>query len=104
MAPLTHGTRRTYQDHRCRCAPCRAANTAYSAHYRQAYHAERPPLGAHVAGREGRRLVAALVEHGWTRAQIAIALGFKWPRLRCRVVMTQRTLCRLRRLSRTWTT
>jgi len=99
-----HGTRRTYQDQGCRCALCRAANAAYSAHYREAIHAGRPPLGAHVAGQDGHRVVAALVEDGYTRGAIATALGCQWPRLRVGAVVTQRTLYRLRRLHRVWTT
>ena len=39
MAEPAHGTRRYYQVAHCACEPCRAANTAYSARYREAWRA-----------------------------------------------------------------
>lgn len=96
-----HGVRRTYQ-HGCRCASCAAANTAYSASYRQARRAGRPPLGAHVAGTEVARLIAALREDGYTHAQIVAWLGYRGRVLhfRHRRSVTIRTLLRVRALVR----
>lgn len=99
---MTHGLRRAYQVG-CRCLACAAANTAYSASYRAALRRGRPPLGAHVTGRDVQRLVVSLVADGWTRAAIAIALGHTTPRLQYRARVTVRTQLRIRRLQREWT-
>lgn len=104
LIAFDHGTRRGYQIARCRCVPCSAANTAYSASYRRAIHAGHPPLGAHVAGPAALAVVADLVADGWTKAQISYALGHDWPRLQVADGVTWRTLLRLKRLQRTWTT
>jgi hypothetical protein len=106
MGALTHGLRRSYQaPHCCRCVACRAANTRYSARYRSAIHAGRRPLGAHVVGTEARRLVAALVEDGFPKTAIATALGLTREGLpQFGHGVTVRTILRLRRLRRQWTT
>lgn len=95
----THGLRRTYQ-HGCRCDACTAANRAYSTRYRQAHRVGRPPLGTHVPGTEAARVIAALLEEGYLKAEIATWLGH-----RCRVLhfsdgVTLRTTLKLRRLQR----
>lgn len=101
-----HGIRRCYQAG-CRCAPCQAANTAYTRQYRERQRAGRPVLGAHVAGREAVRIVATLEAEGLTRSDIARGLGHQpdrsWPELaiaRDGAAVTWRTLYRLRRLLR----
>lgn len=96
-----HGLRRTYQLG-CRCAPCAAVNAQYSASYRAATRAARPPLGAHVAGREAARVVAALVDEGYTKAMIASWLGHRWRVLHWRrgAGVTLRTVLRLRLIQR----
>lgn len=72
--------------------------------YRQAIHAGRPPLGAHVAGTEAARVVAALVAEDYTKAQIAAWLGQKYPALqvprRHGADVTVRTILRLRVIQR----
>jgi len=59
-------------------------------------------LGAHVAGAEAARLVAALLEEGYVKAQIATWLGHRWPVLHChrRDRVTLRTTLRLRVIRR----
>jgi len=100
-----HGVRRTYQ-RGCRCAACTTVNTAYSAQYRQAARAGRPPLGAHVAGTEAARVIAALVAEGYRKGQIAAWLGHRRLVLHWRVVngkaagVTVRTVLRLRAIQR----
>ena len=95
-----HGVRRTYQ-HGCRCAACTTVNTAYSAQYRQAARAGRPPLGAHVAGTEAARVIAALVAEGYRTGQIGAWLGHRrqlhWRR---GAGVTVRTMLRLRAIQR----
>ena len=100
---MSHGVRRTYQITGCRCPHCSAANTAYSASYRQAIRGGRRPLGAHVAGLDVARAIAALVDDGHTRAAIARALGHQTPRLQYRGGVTLRTALRIRRLHQDWT-
>lgn len=104
MRDAAHGTRRRYQDQACHCDLCRAANTAYSAHYREAARANRPPLGAHVAGTEAARVIAALVAEGFRKAQIARWYGYRRPerglKLRLAGDVTIRTLLRLRTIQR----
>jgi len=101
-----HGTRRRYQIDGCPCAACRAANTAYGASYREARRAGRPLLGAHVASPEAARVIAALLEDGFPKTQIATWLGQPWlcylRRPGDRV--TVRTLLRLRAVQRRVTT
>jgi hypothetical protein len=104
MADPVHGTRRGYQILRCPCDACKTANRRYSAGYRSAIRIGRPPLGAHVAGPEASRLVDALVTEGWSKAAIAHALGYPSRKLQIRSGVTVRTLLRLRRLTRHWTT
>jgi hypothetical protein len=100
-----HAVRRTYQ-HGCRCARCTDANTQYSARYREARKVGRPLLGAHVAGTEAARLIAALVEEGYLKREIATWLGHQWPVLHWGGVpgkaagVTVRTTLRLRAISR----
>lgn len=99
MREHAHGTRRRYQTG-CRCASCSAANTAYSTAYRARRRAGRPVLGAHVAGTEAARVVAALLEEGYLKRQIACWLGHRWPVLQLRGRVTVRTVLRLRRIQR----
>jgi hypothetical protein len=96
-----HGTRRRYQTG-CRCPACTTANTAYSAQYKQAARAGRPLLGAHVAGTEAARVIAALVDEGYPKSQIATWLGHRWPVLHWRrgAGVTVRTVLRLRVIQR----
>jgi hypothetical protein len=101
---VTHGTRRTYQDAHCRCPPCTAANTQYSADYRSGIRAGRPPLGAHVANLDVDRAIARLVTEGFSKATIARALGYQTARLQYRAGVTLRTVLRVRLLERAWTT
>lgn len=98
-----HGTRQTYQDTHCRCAPCRAANAAYSAHWRAGIRDGRPLLGAHVAATDVDRAVALLVEEGFSKAAIARGLGLQTGYLQYRDTVTLRTVFRVRRLVRDWT-
>lgn len=99
MREHAHGTRRRYQQG-CRCAPCSAANTAYSTAYRARRRAGRPVLGAHVAGTDAARVVAALVEEGYLKGQIARWLGYRWPVLHPRPRVTIRLTLRLRAIQR----
>jgi len=99
---MTHGVRRCYQ-RGCRCRPCAAANTAYSASYRAAIRTGRRPLGAHVAGLDVARAIAALLQDGYTRTAIARGLGLQTPLLQYRGGVTLRTQLRIRRLQREWT-
>lgn len=100
MDKYPHGTRRRYQIDRCPCAPCKAANTAYHVAYRAKAKAGRPVLGTHTDGKEATRIVAALVEEGFLKRQIAIALGHRWPMLHLRDRVTVRTTLRLRVIER----
>lgn len=86
----------------CRCDACTDANRQYSARYREARRAGRPPLGAHVAGREAARLIAALRAEGFTTAQIATWLGHLWPVLHwaAGASVTLRTVLKLRAIQR----
>lgn len=98
-----HGTRRRYQIAGCRCPLCTTANTRYSADWNTARRTGRPVLGAHVAGREAARIVAALVAEGYPKQQIATWLGYRWPRLPRSyrdAGVTVRTVLRLRALQR----
>ena len=101
--PDPHGARRFYQAG-CRCPACTAANARYMTTYRAAQHAGRPVLGAHVAGTEAARVIAALVEEGFLKAQIATWLGHRWPLLhavdRRGGAVTLRTVLRLRAIQR----
>ncbi len=101
---MIHGTRRTYQADHCRCEACRAANTHYSADYRSGIRAGRPPLGAHVAKLDVDRAIARLVTEGFSKARIARALGFSHPWLQYGDQVTLRTVYRIQRLEREWTT
>jgi hypothetical protein len=100
-----HGVRRTYQ-RGCHCPGCTDANRQYSARYRQARRVGRPLLGAHVAGAEAARLIAALVQEGFLKREIATWLGHQWPVLHWGGVhgkaagVTVRTTLRLRAISR----
>jgi hypothetical protein len=99
----SHGTRRHYQKARCRCPRCTTANTQYSAHWNAARRTGRPFLGAHVAGREAARIVAALVADGYPKTQIAAWLGYRCRRLSRNYTgagVTVRTLLRLRAIER----
>ena len=100
--PGPHGRRRTYQGG-CPCPACRAANTAYSARYRQAQRAGRPVLGARAPAREALKVVKVLLAEGYRRADIARGLGHQpnrpWPELaigRQGAAVTWRTVYRLR--------
>lgn len=90
----------------CRCPACTDANRQYSARYRAARRAGRPPLGAHVSGREAARVIAALVAEGYLKAEIAIMVGHRWPVLHWRTRwrpgtrVTLRTVLLLRRIQR----
>lgn len=101
MSEAAHGLRRSYQ-HGCSCSSCTAANTAYMAAYRRAQRAGRPVLGAHVAGTEAVRVVAALVDEGYSKVQIATWLGHRWPVLHFHAGedVTVRTTLRLRAIQR----
>ena len=101
MGDRPHAIRRTYQVG-CRCAACVGVNRTYQQTYRTAQRAGRPLLGAHVAGREAARVVAALVDEGYLKAEIAAALGYRWRWLPWRVGagVTVRTVLRLRTLQR----
>ena len=103
----THGTRRGYQVTGCHCDRCRAANTAYTQRYRALARAGRSVLGAHVAAADVARAIADLVDEGYTRAQIAGALGYAGRRLQVpRTVgaaVTLRTRIRVLRLLHQWT-
>lgn len=57
-------------------------------------------LGAHVAGTEAARIVAALLEEGYLKRQIAIWLGHRWPVLHLRPGVSVRTTLRLRVIQR----
>lgn len=57
-------------------------------------------LGAHVAGTEAARIVAALLEEGYLKRQIAIWLGHRWPVLHPRPGVSLRTTLRLRVIQR----
>ena len=100
---MNHGQRRTYQQG-CRCLRCTDANTQYEARYRSACRVGRRPLGAHVAGRDVLRAIADLVANGFSKATIARALGYQTPRLQYADRVTVRTVLRIRRLQRHWTT
>lgn len=101
MSEPTHGTRRCYQ-RGCRDARCTDANTRYMASYRAAYRRGRPPLGIHVAGAEAARILQALREEGFLRAEIATWLGYRWPTtpLPQPAGVTLRTVLRLRVIQR----
>lgn len=107
MTAPEHGQRRRYQ-RGCHCPPCTAANTAYQASYRAAARAGRRVLGAHVAAADVARAVADLVDEGYTRAQIAAALGCQCRRLQVPrsvgAAVTLRTRIRVLRLLYQWTT
>jgi hypothetical protein len=72
--------------------------------YRSAVRVGRPPLGAHVAGAEVDDAIAALVAADYTKAAIATALGLTTRRLQYSRRVTLRTVLRIRRLVRHWTT
>ena len=101
MSDAPHGVRRTYQ-HGCHCRGCTDANTRYSAQYKRARRAGRPLLGAHVAGDEAARVVAALVAEGYRKAEIATWLGHRYRFLHYHAGagVTVRTVLRLRAIHR----
>ena len=104
--PADHGTRRRYQAAGCRCEACTAANAAYQARYRAAARAGRCVLGAHVPAADVKRAVAELVEEGYTKTQIAHALGCQYPLQvpwRDGAAVTLRTRIRVLRLLHQWT-
>lgn len=102
MDKPAHGTRRRYQIDRCPCAPCKAANTAYHLAYRAKKSAGRPVLGTRTDGTEATRIVAGLLQEGFRKCQIALALGHRWPMLHFRAGrrVTVRTTVRLRVIER----
>jgi hypothetical protein len=93
--------RRRYQlgDH---SPACTDANRTYGARWREARRVGRPLLGAHVAGTEAARLIAALVQEGYLKREIATWLGHRWPVLHWRAGdgVTWRTTLRLRVITR----
>ncbi len=44
---VKHGTRATYNDHKCRCSACTEANRLYIAGWRMALASHEPPVDAH---------------------------------------------------------
>ena len=100
---MIHGQRKTYNAG-CRCLSCTHANTQYERSYRSAVRVGRPLLGAHVTGQEIDRAIAALVTDGFSQAAIARALGHRTPRLQYAARVTLRTVLKIRRLLRHWTT
>lgn len=70
--------------------------------YRAAKRARRPVLGTHVDGGEAGRLITALLEEGYLKKDIAVALGHKHPVLHWRAGagVTLRTTLRLRVIKR----
>lgn len=57
-----------------------------------------------MAGADVGRAIADLVRDGFSKATIARALGYQTPRLQYTGRVTVRTVLRLRRLVRHWTT
>ena len=59
-------------------------------------------LGAHVAGTEAARVIAALLEEGYLKREIATWLGHRWPVLQFHTGagVTVRTVLRLRAIRR----
>lgn len=70
---IPHDTQVGYKYHRCRCGPCRAANTAYSRTRNRliAYGQWQP----NVDGGQVREHLALLAARGWSQWQIAVAAG-----------------------------
>jgi len=70
--------------------------------YRRAIRVGRPPLGAHVAGTEAARVVAALVAEGYRLGQIGTWLGHarQFHRRRAGSGVTLRTTLQLRAILR----
>jgi hypothetical protein len=44
-SPVEHGTRATYQNHRCKCGDCRAAHAAYQRQFRRRADPGQAPHG-----------------------------------------------------------
>lgn len=71
-----HGTRDAYLRDRCRCAPCRAANSAHQRGFRRAravhtWHGTSAWVGAIGT----RRRLQALSAAGWSAGELAVRLG-----------------------------
>jgi hypothetical protein len=70
--------------------------------YREARRAGRLPLGAHVAGTEAARVIAALLDEGYHKGEIATWLGYQCAVLRVLggAGVTLRTTVKLKKLQR----
>lgn len=101
MTPPPHGTRRTYQQDRCRCVDCRAANATYIAAVRRAHALGRPPLGSKMPAKEAWAKIRDLKRERYSAHLIAQLLGLKsrCPRLHPEVI-TVRNYLKVRRLHR----
>lgn len=70
--------------------------------YRTARRARRPVLGTHVDGKEAAQILTRLIDEGYSRGDIARALGHQWPVLHWKrgAGVTLRTTLALRVLLR----
>lgn len=100
-----HGTRRCYQ-RSCRCLLCTAANTHYGQHHRRLQAYGHPPLGRRIPATATTRRLRSLLTDGVSRADIARALGLRWPRLQLHTGrggwVTLRNALKVARLYRQW--
>jgi hypothetical protein len=96
-----HGERRAYQLG-CRCSPCRSANAAYQATFRQARCAGRPLLGAHVPAARTHKLMLVLRIEQLTNGDVARLLGWhgNYGRIYHAATVSLRTHLRVQRLYR----
>jgi hypothetical protein len=74
---MTHGQRKTYQAHGCRCTPCRAAEATYRASIRRLHASRRPPLRSLISPVQARQIIDRLKIEHVKQAHLARALGLK---------------------------
>lgn len=72
---MTHGTRGCYVHHECRCLLCRAAEADYKGRLRVAQAKGKLVPGRRVSAVEARRIIRQLKSEGFTKGEIAWALG-----------------------------
>lgn len=95
---MTHGTRATYQATGCRCTPCRAANAAYEAAYRDRKRRGLPMLGSVVSAVETWRQLRLLTTEYESKRALSERLGCRNQHLQYSARVTRRTAARVYRL------
>lgn len=91
---MTHGTRGCYVNQECRCLLCRASEADYRARLRLARAKGKLTAGRRISAVEARRILRQLKSEGYTKGEIAWALGRQQDRRAVRRTQSTITLGR----------